>query len=48
MKMPHRRLADSGPSAEILSLATHLVGADDLQPLAEHIGDNRLVCIGEA
>jgi erythromycin esterase len=48
MKIPHHRLSYSDPAAEILSLANPLAVADDLLPLAGQIGDNRLVCIGEA
>jgi len=48
MKMTERSLFGSDPSAEVLSLARPLQQSDDLVPLADKIGPNRLVGIGEA
>ena len=48
MNTADQRFAGSDPAAEILSLARPLADPEDLQPLVDHIGGNRLVCIGEA
>lgn len=48
MKPSLRRLAGSDAAAEIHTLATPLADSDDVQQLVDHVGANRLVCIGEA